>query len=107
MKKNLRDANALFSCVRARKADDGEFLQLPLVHFCDFLLQTVTVGTLERAESQRKAAPVFSLLREKYAPELGRDPSLDRVEIGGDCDVAAARDRNDLLRYPSTEQPVF
>lgn len=74
VKKNLRDANALFSCVRSKEADDREFLQLPLIHFCDFLLQTVT----------RKAAPVFNLLLEKYAPELDRDPSLDRLlrEIG-------------------------
>ena len=86
VKKNLRDANALFSCVRSKEADDREFLQLPLIHFCDFLLQTVTVMMAGWTESQRKAAPVFNLLLEKYAPELDRDPSLDRVELGGDCD---------------------
>lgn len=42
-KKNLRDANAFFSAVKKLKESDAEFGKLPLVHFCDFLLQTLTV----------------------------------------------------------------
>ena len=43
-KKNLRDANAFFSAVKKLKESDADFGKLPLIHFCDFLLQTLTVG---------------------------------------------------------------
>lgn len=43
-KQNLRDANSFFAAIRERCADNSEFNSLPLVHFCDFLLQTLSVG---------------------------------------------------------------
>lgn len=43
-KKNLRDANAFFAAVKKLKESDADFGKLPLIHFCDFLLQTLTVG---------------------------------------------------------------
>ncbi|KAK8798403.1 hypothetical protein WA588_003485 [Blastocystis sp. NMH] len=73
-KKNLRDANAFFAAVKKLKESDADFGKLPLIHFCDFLLQTLT----------RDAAPLFNLLKEKYAPELKRDPKIESLvtEIG-------------------------
>ena len=42
-KKNLRDANLFFTAVKKLKENDQEFGKLPLIHFCDFLLQTLVV----------------------------------------------------------------
>ncbi|KNB45227.1 hypothetical protein JH06_1199 [Blastocystis sp. subtype 4] len=68
-KKNLRDANLLFTAVKTLKKNDQEFGKLPLIHFCDFLLQTL----------MRDAAPLFNLLKEKYDSELRRDPELSKM----------------------------
>lgn len=43
-KQNLRDANAFYTCIRNHKELDSVLNSLPLVHFCDFLLQTLSVG---------------------------------------------------------------
>lgn len=45
-KQNLRDANLLYEAVCQKKKGDEEFNDLPLIHFCDFLLQTLTVHQL-------------------------------------------------------------
>ena len=42
-KKNLRDATLLYEAAYAKKKEDEEFTSLPLIHFCEFLLQTLTV----------------------------------------------------------------
>ena len=43
----------------------------PLLHFVDFLLQTL----------QRDALPLFNLLRSKYKPSLDRDPNFQKVRM--------------------------
>ncbi|CBK24831.2 uncharacterized protein [Blastocystis hominis] len=65
-KQNLRDANDLFSNVQSQLEAKGAIMSSPLFHFDSFILQTVT----------RDAAPLFNLLKEKYTPELERDPAL-------------------------------
>ena len=45
-KKNLRDANLFFTAIKKLKEPDQEFAKLPLIHFCDFLLQTLAVCTI-------------------------------------------------------------
>ena len=60
---------------------------LPLIHFCDFLLQTLSVRTAARIYAQRDAAPVFNLLKDKYASELKRDPSFDKVDVRNETDL--------------------
>lgn len=42
-KKNLRDANAFFAHVKHMKENDPSFSKLPLIHYCGFILETVTV----------------------------------------------------------------
>jgi len=46
----------------------GEKLDSPLLHFVQFLLKTV----------ERDAAPLFSMLRTKYAVSIARDPNLEQ-----------------------------
>jgi len=43
-------------------------LDTPLIHFVRFLLKTV----------ERDAAPLFSMLRNKYATSIARDPNFDQ-----------------------------
>ena len=43
-KKNLRDANLLFSHIKQLKESDPEFAKLPLIHYCEFVLETLSVG---------------------------------------------------------------
>lgn len=80
-KKNLRDANLLFTAVKTLKKNDQEFGKLPLIHFCDFLLQTLMVRCYQDSLEQRDAAPLFNLLKEKYDSELRRDPELSKVGV--------------------------
>lgn len=60
---NLRDANAIFRTCSATSLYPA---QSPLLHFVGFLLPTC----------ERDAAPLFKLLRAKYAQSLQRDPGL-------------------------------
>ena len=43
-KKNLRDANLLFSHIKQLKESDPEFAKLPLIHYCEFVLETLSVS---------------------------------------------------------------
>ena len=43
-KKNLRDANLLFSRIKQLKESDPEFAKLPLIHYCGFILETLSVS---------------------------------------------------------------
>ena len=71
---NMRAANAVYASAVARMRErNAASVDAPLLHFCDFLLQTL----------QREGAlPLFQLLRRRYAPALSRAgfaPLLDVV----------------------------
>ncbi|GAQ81470.1 hypothetical protein KFL_000810110 [Klebsormidium nitens] len=65
---NLKDANIVFEETKKRADTAVETIleASPLMHFIDFLLQTL----------ERDALPLFNLLRHKYKPSLERDPSF-------------------------------
>ena len=63
-KGNLNMANKVYSLIQQKLE-----LTTPLMHFCQFLLATL----------ERDAYPLFKLLREKYEPELQRDPSFNSL----------------------------
>lgn len=43
--------------------------------------------TAARIHAQRDAVPVFNLLKDKYASELKRDPSFDKVDVWNETDL--------------------
>ena len=92
-KKNLRDANLFFTAFKKLEEDNQEFGQLPLVHFCNFLLQTLVVRCCWDSLVQRDAAPLFNLLKEKYDSELRRDPEL--LKVGTDHGINDKDDDRD------------
>jgi len=70
---NIKDASALRSEFVSIWKHEGVALDDPLMNVTGYLIETV----------QRDAAPLFKLLRDKYAPCLASDPSfagyLDRI----------------------------
>jgi hypothetical protein len=70
---NLQAANTVFKDFRSSCQDKQEALDSPLVNFVAFLLQTV----------ERDAAPLYLMLRQKYAISLSRDSTfsmyLDKI----------------------------
>jgi len=61
---SIKNANVVLGIYRQQYSDGS--LDTPLMNFVEFLLKTV----------ERKAGPLFEMLRLKYATSLSRDPSL-------------------------------
>jgi len=61
---SIKNANLVVGIFRKEYTDGS--LDTPLMNFSDFLLKTV----------ERKAGPLFEMLRLKYAPSLSRDATL-------------------------------
>jgi len=63
---DLRSANAFLDSARAKLGPRATAMDTPLMHFIGFLLRTL----------ERDAAPLFLMLRQKYAISLARDATF-------------------------------